>query len=93
MWALSLSTADAEIKTAYIVGPLLCTADAEIKVLSVENPGLSKVFSVKPGIGQNIAMHASPAARNVFLVLISTFLSIHLPIYSKSSHYFCELAE
>ena len=40
---------------------------AEIKVPSVENPKLSKVLSSKPGAGQNIAMHASPTARNFFL--------------------------
>ena len=34
---------------------------------SAENPGLSKVLSSKPGLGQNVATHASPTARNVSL--------------------------
>ena len=29
---------------------------------SAENPELSKVFSLKPGVGQSIALHASPTA-------------------------------
>ena len=40
------------------------TAEAEIKVPSAENPELSAVLSVKPGGGQNIVLHVSPAARN-----------------------------
>ena len=32
-----------------------------------ENPDLLKVLSLKPGVGQNIAMHASPTVRNVSL--------------------------
>ena len=39
----------------------------------------SHVFSLKPGVGQNIAMHAFLTAKNVFLVLISTF-----PVHSAS---------
>ena len=35
---------------------------------------------LKPGVGQNIAMHASPTAGNFFLVLISTF-SVHSPSF------------
>ena len=35
--------------------------DAEIKVPSAENYGLAVVFSLKPGVGQNIAVLASPA--------------------------------
>ena len=53
-------------------------ADAEIKVSSVVNPALTNVVSLKPGIGQNIAAHASPTARNFFLALISTFLVLSL---------------
>ena len=41
-------------------------------------------------MGQSIAMHASPAARTFFLVLISTIV-VHLPsfiFFSKSTPYF-----
>ena len=43
----------------------------------------SKVLPLKPGIGQNIAMHASFTARNVFFVLISTF-PVHSPSFFQS---------
>ena len=36
------------------------TAKAKRQVSSVQNPELSKVFLLKPGLGQNIAMHAFP---------------------------------
>ena len=36
------------------------------------------VSSLKPGVGQNIALHASPTASNFFLVLISNF-PVHSP--------------
>ena len=49
------------------------TADAEITVPSVENPEMTYVLLLEPGVGQNRSMRASPTARNVFLVLISTF--------------------
>ena len=42
------------------------------------NSKLSEVLSLKPGVGRNIALHASPAARNS-TVLMSTF-----PLYSTS---------
>ena len=58
--------------------PQWCTADAEIKDPSVKNPELSKVFPLKPWVGQNIAMHASPIDRNFFLELIYTLL-VHSP--------------
>ena len=48
-------------------------ADAEIKVPSVENPELANVLPLKPGVDENIAMHALPTARNFFFVLILTF--------------------
>ena len=37
--------------------------EEKIKVLSVDNPELSKVLTFKPRVGQNIALHAWPAAR------------------------------
>ena len=36
-----------------------------------ENPELSKVLSIKPVGGQNIALHASPAARNSTLLIFA----------------------
>ena len=54
------------------------TADAEIKTPSVENPELTNVLLLKPGVEHNVAMHASPSARNFFLVLSSAFL-VHSP--------------
>ena len=55
--------------------------DTEIKVHSFENPEMTtfNVLSINSRVGQNIALHASPTARNVFLVLISTF-----PVHSLS---------
>ena len=40
------------------------TADAEIKVPPVEISQLSKLLSLKSSVGQIIAMHAPPSARN-----------------------------
>ena len=54
--------------------------DAEIEVSSVENPEMTDVLPLNPGVGQNIATHASLIARNFFLVLISTFL-VHSPSF------------
>ena len=42
------------------------------------------VFLLKLGVGQNTATHASPAACNFLLVLIST---LHLPTLSFSTAY------
>ena len=58
--------------------PLRATADAEIKVPFIENPELTNVLPLKLAVGQNLTMHASPAARNFFNVLISTLL-LHSP--------------
>ena len=44
-----------------------CTAVAEIKAPSLENPELTNVLPLKPGVDQNKATHASPTARNFFL--------------------------
>ena len=62
-----------------------CSASAEIKVF-VENPELTNVLPLKPGIGQNITIHVSPTARNFFLVLISTFLFHSPSFFSLQSH-------
>ena len=56
--------------------------DAEIKPPSPPPsgiPGLSKVIFSKPGVGQNIALHAVPADR------ISTYLVSAFPIHLSSS--------
>ena len=50
------------------------TADAEIKVPSVVNPELANVLTLKPGVGQNLVVHALSTARNIFLVLDDLFL-------------------
>ena len=40
------------------------------KVISAENPKLSKVSFCKFGVGQNVALHVLPTARNyIFLIL------------------------
>ena len=38
--------------------------DVESKPPIVENPELTNVLPLKPGVGQTIAMHASPTAMN-----------------------------
>ena len=61
--------------------------DAEIKVASVENPELTDVLpALKPGVGRNIATHASPQAKNFLLVLIFTFL-VHSLSFSASPYF------
>ena len=57
--------------------------DAEMKVPSVENTELTHVLLLKPGVGQDIAIHASPTARNFVLVLIFT-LPVHSPSFSPN---------
>ena len=48
----------------------------ESKASSSKSPELSKVPSCKPGVRQNIALHALPTARN------SIFLILSFPVYS-----------
>ena len=50
------------------------------------------VLPLKPGQGQNIAMHASPTARDFFLELIFTHWSIHLHFFQNLSRIFPKLA-
>ena len=59
-------------------------ADAEIKNPTAENPKLSKLPSVKPGVGQNTGSHASAAARNS-IFLISAFPVLSTSFSSQSS--------
>ena len=47
------------------------TADVEISNPSVENPELTNVLPLRPGVGQNIATHAVSAARDVLLLFFS----------------------
>ena len=56
------------------------TVDAEIKVLFVENPELTNVLRLNPGVGQNVASCVSPTAKNFFLFLISTS-SVHTYLF------------
>ena len=61
--------------------------DAEIKVSSVENPELTTVFPLKPGLGQIIATHVSSISRNFLPVLISVTPLHSLFFPSKFSTY------
>ena len=63
-----------------------------MKVPSVENPELTNVLHLKPGVGQNIATHASPTTMNLFLVLISTSRSIRLNFFKPSALFSTALA-
>ena len=71
--------------------PAAGAADAEIKVPSVENTSL-KVFPLKPGEGQYLAMHAALTARNFFLAsfypsgpFICIFFPKPFPSFSSAS--------
>ena len=48
------------------LSPAVGKADAEIKLHLLRTKS-SKVLPVKPGVGQNIAMHVEPTARDFFL--------------------------
>ena len=58
--------------------PQLGTADAEINDHLLRTQSF-KVLPLKPGVGQNIAKHASPTARDFFLELLFAF-----PVHSPS---------
>ena len=65
--SISLTLADWSTKVQHASGPPQWrTADAEIRIPPVENPEL-KVLPFKPGVGPNIALHATPTARDFFL--------------------------
>ena len=51
---------------------------------SVGNPELTNVFTLKRGAGHNIAVDASPTARNVFFVIISTFTEFSIFVCMKN---------
>lgn len=71
--------------------PTVGTTDTQIRVPTVENPELWKALPLKPWIGQNIAMYASPTAMNVLLVLICTFPAHSPSFVSRSFWYFWTL--
>ena len=86
MWSVITKTRTNTPKIYLSLIPRWGSADAEINVLSVENPELSKVLSLKHGVGQIIASPASSAARNC------AFLISALPIHPTSfffSSFFC----
>ena len=60
-------------------------ADAEIMVPLLKTQSCER-FPFKARVGQNAARHASPAAWNFLLVLISTLL-VHSPTLSFSTTY------
>ena len=47
---------------------------------ATEDLELSKPPSLKPGVDQNIALHASPAARIIFSHLVHSALFVHNPL-------------
>ena len=47
---------------------------SEIKAPSAENPDLSKVLCIKPAVGHDIALHASPAARKSIFCFSGSFI-------------------
>ena len=56
-----------------------------MKVPCAENPGLSKVLSLRPGVDQNVALDASPTARNIIiLILISALLVPFSSFFSRT---------
>ena len=50
---------------------------------------LLQALSFKPGVGQNIATHASPTAKNVFLIPASRSIELHL-FQNLSPHFFLD---
>ena len=58
--------------STFILSPLKDTEGAESTALFTENPELSNLLSLKPGVGQKTALDDSPAARN-FTLLMSIF--------------------
>ena len=59
----------------------MVSVDVKHHIYLLENSELTNVLPLKPGAGQNITTHASPTARNFFLVLISTFQPFPTPFF------------
>ena len=58
--------------------------DAEVMVPSIKDPELPNVFPLKPGVDQNIAMHASPTAKGVFLAKFDLSGAFTFILFQKS---------
>ena len=58
------------------------TVGAGMKVLYVGNPELWNFLPLKPGVDQSIAMHASPTARKVSIVLSDICLPSPFTVFS-----------
>ena len=89
-WALAVKWSN-QSEWLLLTVPQWGTVDAEIKVLSVENSELTKinVLPLKPpGVGQNIATHASLTARNFFFVLKSPFPALSPSFFPNPLHTF-----
>ena len=57
----------------------------KLRSSSIGNLELTNVFPLKRGAGQNIAVDASPTARNVFFwVIISTFTGFSIFVCKKN---------
>ena len=66
--------------SGFVCLPAVADCGWKIKVPYVENPELWNFLPLKPGVGQSIAVHASPTARKVSRVLsdiLMTSLSVH----------------
>ena len=78
---------------AHTQSPRWETGILELRPPSLVNPELSKVLSSKPSVGQNIASHASSAARNSTVLFTFPVPSLHFfsfyfgPAYSNSVKY------
>ena len=59
------------------------TVGAKIKVPYVEKPELWNCLPLKPGVGQSIAMHASPTARKVSIDLSDICLPSPFTMFSR----------
>ena len=66
-----------------LINPVVGVADSNIQFSSAENPELFKALSFKLGIGQKIALHASPTVLT-YALLISAF-PVHSIAFSPIS--------
>ena len=55
--------------SGFVCLPAVAYCGWKIKVPYVENPELWNFVPLKPGVGQSVAVHASPTARKVSIVL------------------------
>ena len=69
----------------------ICSVPSAVEVPSAESPELSKILSLKPGVGQNIALHASPTAMTFYFsyfYFMGSFDLILFPTVSWTSWLF-----